>query len=67
MTLILQDVNFISASFTQLCYSHVRREGNMVTHNLVRYARNVSNFVVWMEDAPPHIYNVAQANFANFD
>ena len=54
-------------SFTQLHNSHIRREGNMVAHNLAMYARNFSDFVVWMEDAPPQIYNVAQADFANFD
>ena len=40
--LILQDANLLFMSFTQLRYSHVRKEGNMVTHNLARYARNVS-------------------------
>ena len=40
--LILQDANLLFMSFTQLRYSHIRKEGNMVTHNLARYARNVS-------------------------
>ena len=42
-------------------------KGIMVAHNLDRYARNVSNFVVWMKDAPPQIYNVAHSDFTNFD
>ena len=54
-------------SFTQSRYSHIRREGNMVAHNIATYARNFSDFVVWLEDAPPQIYNKAQADFANFD
>ena len=33
--LVLQDAKFFSISFTQLCYSHIRREGNIVAHNLV--------------------------------
>ena len=65
--LILQEANLLSMSFTKLHYSHIRREGNMVAHNLARYARNVSDYVVWMEDAPPHIHNVIQADSAFFD
>ena len=30
-------------------------------------ARNVSDYLVWMEDAPPHIHNVVQADSTNFD
>ena len=58
--LILQDTDFISAFFTQLRYSHIMREGNMAAYNLARYSRNVSDFVVWMEDAPPYIHNVGE-------
>ena len=40
----------------------------MVTHNLTMYTRNVSNYVVWMEDVPPHIHNVIQVDYyANFE
>ena len=49
-----------------LLYSHIRREGNMVAHNLARYTRNVSDYVVWIKDAPPHIHNVIQADSAFF-
>ena len=49
-----------------LLYSHIRREGNMVAHNLARYTKNVSDYVVWIKDAPPHIHNVIQADSAFF-
>ena len=26
---------------------------NLVAHSLVRYARNVSDYVIWIEDFPP--------------
>ena len=38
--------------FSKLHYSHVKREGNMVTHVLARFAITVSNYSVWMEDVP---------------
>ena len=38
--------------FSKLHYSHVKREGNMVTHVLARFVLNVSDNSVWMEDVP---------------
>jgi len=38
----------------------------MVAHYLAKYVKNVSDYVVWMEDAPPQFYNVLQLDFANF-
>ena len=33
----------------------MRREGNMATHGLARYAQFVDDFVTWMEEIPPII------------
>ena len=52
--LLIDDVRFNAALFTNLHYSHVKRKGNMVAHNLACYALTISNFVVWMEDVPHH-------------
>ena len=38
----------------------------MVARSLTRYAINVSNYVVWMEDAPSQTLNVIQADLAGF-
>ena len=35
-------------------FSHVRRSGNNVAHNLAKHARHVRGFLVWTENAPPH-------------
>ena len=32
--LFIDDVRFVARLFNQLCYSHVKREGNMVAYNL---------------------------------
>ncbi|KAL0002250.1 hypothetical protein SO802_016031 [Lithocarpus litseifolius] len=45
------DVNCIS-------FSHIRRLGNAVAHNLAKHARHVAGLKVWMEDVPPHLYSV---------
>ena len=31
----------------------VKRSANLVAHSLARYAREVSNEVIWLEDSPP--------------
>ena len=46
---LLNDVRRCSSFFNQLRYSHVKREGNKVAHSLARYAKHISDFVVWME------------------
>ena len=53
--LLLEDVRMLSQSFRKLLYSHTKREGNSITHNLVKYANSIPNLLVWMEDVPPCI------------
>lgn len=65
-SLLLEDVRVGSNSFAQLCYSYVKREGNKVTHSLARFAVNVSNFLVWMEDVPLQFLSVLQVDLAGF-
>ena len=52
---LIVDAKFGSSSFNQLRYFHIKRECNKVAHNLVRYATNVLNYVVWMEAILPHL------------
>nr|XP_023927404.1 uncharacterized protein LOC112038782 [Quercus suber] len=53
--LLLEDISLCSHRFDTLLYSHTKREGNSVAHNLVRYAISIPDFLVWMEDVPPYI------------
>ena len=41
-----------------ISFSHVRRLGNSVAHNLTKHFRHVSGYSVWMEDVPPHLYSI---------
>ena len=38
----------------------------MVAYSLARHAINVSNYVVWMNDAPSQTFNVIQVDLAIF-
>ena len=43
--LLMDDIRYDATFFYQLCYSHVRREGNIVAHSLARYALEITNFM----------------------
>ena len=57
---LIAAVRQIMDGFSSLSFTHTRRQGNNLAHNL---ARRVSNYLVWMEDVPPQLQNVLQADF----
>ena len=64
--LLIEDIRRCSTLFNQLCYFHVKRKCNKVIHSLARYAVHISNFLVWIEDVPPQILSIVQADLASF-
>ena len=58
----IQDVKCVANLFHCIRFSHVHKEGNSVAHNLVRHARHVTGFQVWMEDVPLHTVDTYQAD-----
>ena len=63
---LIDDAKFSSVNFDQLHYSHVKRECNFAAHSLAKFASNILDFQVWMEDVPLQISYVIQANLAGF-
>ena len=45
-----------------IAFTHIRRSGNKVAHNLAKHARHVRGLSVWMEDISPRLYDVLFAN-----
>ena len=45
-----------------ISFSHIRKLGNSVAHNLAKHARHVRDFSVWMEDVPPHLQAILSAD-----
>ena len=43
-------------------FQHVPRQANKSAHNIARHAKYVSEFTVWMEDVPPNLVSVIQAD-----
>ena len=62
--LLLQDSLMVSIGFSKLSYSHTKREGNTVAHNLAQLAINHQNYVIWMEDVPSDVLSFYHADLA---
>ncbi|KAL0004760.1 hypothetical protein SO802_012321 [Lithocarpus litseifolius] len=60
--LLIQDIKAYAEFFQCISFSHIRREGNIVAHNLARHACHVTGFPVWMEDVPYHTLAAYQAD-----
>ena len=63
--LLLQDSVVFSSGFTKLSYSHTKREGNTVAHNLAKLAFNCTSCVIWMKNVPPDVMSSYQADLAD--
>ena len=64
--LLVQDARIFSRFFTQLLYSHTKKECNKVAHSLTRYVITSLECVVWMEDVLSQLSSVIQVDIAGF-
>ena len=62
--LLLQDTLSLSLVFSKLSYSHTKREGNTVAHNLAHLTVNLPNCVIWMKDISSNVLSFYQADLA---
>ena len=61
---LVDDARRLANQFESVELSPVKREGNSAAQNIARQARHVSELLVWMEDVPPHLSIVIQAESA---
>ena len=59
---ILESAKSTLVTSNCIAFSHIRRSGNRVAHNLAKHARHVRGLSVWVEDIPPHLYDVLFAD-----
>ena len=50
---LYEDVKGLAARMTNLTVSCVQHIANSVAHSLTRFAKNIDDVIVWMEDSPP--------------
>ena len=66
MGLVLDEIRDMVNFFTELHYSHVKRDGNIFCYKLAHYAICVLDFTVWMEDVSPPLFRVVLADITSF-
>ena len=52
---IYEDIRCNIKGLQVVSFSWVKRGGNMVTHSLAKYARNIFDDMYWIEDTPPPV------------
>ncbi|XP_075663045.1 uncharacterized protein LOC142632549 [Castanea sativa] len=62
--LLIQDSLALPSGFSKFSYSHTKREGNTVAHNLAQLAVSFTNCVIWMEDVPSDVLSSYHADLA---
>ena len=61
---LINDVSLFSSLFSELSYSHIRRDGNKVAHNLTRLVLITLDCTMWMEEVSSHTLHFIQADLA---
>lgn len=51
--IIVQDILCLASQCTSISFSHVRKKGNCVAHNLAQLSRSMEGMKVWIEEVPP--------------
>ena len=61
---LINDVSLFLSLYSELSYSHIKRDDNKVAHSLVRLALIIPGCNVWMEDVPSPTLTFIQADLA---
>ena len=62
---LVQDILFLSRFFSAFKSSLVRRSGNKLAYSLVRKSKSLNHMQIWMEDVPPDLLFVVQADLTS--
>ena len=62
---LLDEARDIAKQLPEVEFNHVLRQDNKAAHNIAKHARHVSKYSVWIEDVPPHLFSLIQADSAS--
>lgn len=62
---IFLDIHSSLAGLYWFFVSFIHREGNFVVHSLARFAKHISDDVIWIEDSPPPALESLYFNLAH--
>ena len=63
--LLVEDVKLVANSFVSLSYSHIKRNGNSVAHNLAKHVIRIPDFQIWIEDVPSHVVSFLHSDIVH--
>ncbi|KAL2900832.1 hypothetical protein RDABS01_025914, partial [Bienertia sinuspersici] len=53
--LLVRDILYLAKQCKYITFSHVRREGNKVAHELAKISSNYGEMMIWMEECPDEV------------
>lgn len=62
---VLDDISMLARSFDFCSFSHVKREGNTLAHEIAKFNFNNVYELVWLEDFPDFAIETANRNMLN--
>ena len=62
---LVQDIVYLSSFLSAFKTSLVHRSGNKLAHSLVRNSKSLNHMQIWMEDVPPDLLLVVQADLTS--
>ncbi|XP_048502819.1 uncharacterized protein LOC125498622 [Beta vulgaris subsp. vulgaris] len=60
--IIVQDILCIASHCSSISFSHVRRKGNCVAHNLAQLSSSMDGLRVWIEEVPTEVLSSVMAD-----
>ena len=66
-SIIIEDVKCLMNGMQNVYVNSIRGEGNMVAHGFVRFAKNVSEDMYWLEDSPPPVVDELYFDMLNLN
>ena len=62
---LIKDILFLSLYFSAFTVSFVRRQCNKLAHSLAHKAKSLHFMTVWMDDVPPDLVSILQADLSS--
>ena len=59
---LLKDVSLFSRFYSQISYSHIKKDGNEIIHSLVRLALTSQQCILWIENVPSYALPFVQTD-----
>ena len=60
---LIYEAKLLFEAFCLISFSHVKRLGKSMTHNLTRYANHITSLSVWMKDVPSQLNALLIINY----